>query len=303
MANCNVGVFSGLADVICQLGKINGIMVTEKGTAFTDATFIAPSTHHVGIASITTASRTSMVYPMKRGYENTTDDITIQTSNLGYKEKDGEPIPSMVGMLDVGAVDYQTLQDLETSLWDIVLFTDKKKQVGCKNSSGSTKGFRARIAFKYGLPPSDNVQTSYPVYIFFDDADEFKNVVYASPSYSFQDLRDYVPVGLDMSITTAYATGTSTVIVKVVKRGTGVGLAGLVAADFEVLESNGTSVVGVVSIVDNGQGSYDVIIQEDTAGSANALESGEYYILQASDEDATPTYLTYLSNAIKETVV
>ena len=295
--SCETGYFAGLSDVICKLGKINGFMLTDKGTTFTDTQFVTESVHHLGIASATTASRDSMVFPVLN-YENTTDDVTIQTSNLGYKDTDGKPIPSALFHIDVGACDYQTLKGLEGKLFDVILFTDEGKQIGARTSTLSTvKGFRAKIAFKYGLPPSDNGQLQFAVYMFFRSQSEFENVTYASPSYSFTDLVDFVPVGLTVRVTTAYVTGTKTTVVMVTKRSTGLGHIGLAAADFEILESTGEATVSVVSFTDNGLGSYDLVIQN---GSSAALASGEWYKLQASDDDAT--YNTYQSNVMKETV-
>jgi len=295
--DCQTGYFSGLSDVICKLGKINGFMLTDKGTTFTDATFITESTHHLGIASATTANRDSMVFPVLN-YENTTDDVTIQTSNLNLKDVDGKVVPSALFYIDVSACDYQTLKGLEGRLFDVVLFTDEGKQIGTRTSTLSTvKGFRAKIAFKYGLPPSDNGQLQYAVHMFFRAQSEFENVTYASPSYSFTDLVDFVPVGLDVRVTTAYVTGTKTSVVLVTKRSTGLGHIGLAAADFEILESNGSATVVVASITDNGLGSYSLVINN---GSASALASGEWYKLQVSDDDST--YNTYQSNVMKETV-
>jgi hypothetical protein len=296
---CETPYFQGLSDVICKLGKIKGIMLTNKGTTFTDVTLTSISTHHTGIASVTTASRNSMVFPVL-SFENTTDDVNIETSGLGYKDTFGKPIPSALVYLDVSACDYQTLSSLEGRLYDVLLYTDEGKQMATKKSLNVNKGFRAKVAFKYGLPPSDNGQLQFAMHLFFRNPEEFmnNNVVYSSPSYTFGDLVDFVPVGLNLEITTAYVPGTFTTVYKVTKRSTGLGMTGLAAADFEILESDGTPApVTVTSIVDNGLGSYNVLIKNATPA---ALSSGQYYRMQVSDDDAT--YVTYLSNVIKETV-
>jgi|GEM_PF-1996663 len=298
--NCETGYFSGLSDVICKLGKVNGFILTDKGTTFSDTTFVTESTHHLGIASATAANRNSMVYPVLN-YENTTDDVAIQTSNLGFKDTDGKPVPSALFYIDVNAKDYATLQGLEGKLFDVILFTDEGKQIGTRKSISSVKGLRAKIAFKYGLPKSDNGQLQYAVYMFFRAQDEFENLVFAAPSYSFSDLVDFVPVGLDVRIITAYVAGTFTTVMKVTKRSTGLGHTGLAAADFEILESDVAPAPAVVtSIVDNGLGSYDVLMKDSTPVTPLALASGEYYRMQVSDDDGT--YVTYLSNVIKETI-
>ena len=295
---CEIGTFAGLADILCKLGKVKGIQLTNKGTTFTVATFVTEATHHLNIASKTLASRKSMVYPLL-SFEKTTDDITIQTSALGVKDKDGDPIPSALAYLDISAADYQTLKGLENQWWDIILYTDQGRQFGTQTGV-NYKGLRAKIAFKYDLPPQDNAQTSYAMYIFFREADQFKNLAYAAPDYNFNDLLDFVPVGMKLEITTAYLIETSTVVVKVTKRGTDDAITGLDAADFYVNASDGTPVVSVVSITDNGGGSYSLLLQQNTAVTAAALTAGSYYILQAAQDDAT--YATYLSNVVREVV-
>ena len=300
--NCETGYFAGLSDVICKLGKINGIMLTDKGTTFTDTTFETEATHHVAIASKTSASRNAMVYPVIN-YEDTTDDVTIQTSNLNFKDTDGKPLPSMLLHLDVGVGDYQTLKNLEGKLFDVVLFTDQMKQLGTRKTTISTiKGFRAKVAFKYGLPKSDNGQLQYAMYVFFRAQNEFENLVFVNPDYSFADLVDFVPIGLDLRVTTIYNTTSGIVVVKATVRSTGLGKTGLLAADFEILESVCDLAPAVVtSLTDDGLGYYSILIQDSTGTPANLI-AGEWYKLQARDEDTTPTYNTYQSNAMKETV-
>jgi len=85
-------------------------------------------------------------------------------------------------------------------------------------------------------------------------------------------------------------------VVQVNKRCTDTGYAGLVLADWEVLASNGAPTVSVTVMVDDTQGQYTLTIND---GAPAALTAGEYAVIQCSDEDATPTYLTYLSQALK----
>jgi hypothetical protein len=294
---CETGTFAGLSDIICRLGKINGIQLVKKGTTFTEATFAAEATHHLNIASKTLAERISMVYPIF-SFEKTTDDVTILTSALGIKSMDGNPVPSGIANMEISAADYQTLKGLENQWQEIILYTDERKQIGYQ-VGGVYKGLKAKIAFKYDLP-EDDPQTSYKMYIFFRSSDQFKNLAYAGADYGVGDLIDFVPVGMKLEITTPYVTGTSTVVVKVTKRGTGDAVLSLTAADFGIVDSDGLPVVSVVSITDNGGGSYSLLLQADTAGVPVALTAGKYYILQASQSDAT--YATYLSNVVREVV-
>ena len=291
--------FAGLADCQSLLKKVKGVMVTEKGTTYTFATFVTESVLHLGIADATTANRNASVFPFLN-YERTTDDPSIQTSNLGIKDKDLDPPPSMQGWLDASFCDYKTLHSLEGLALDIVLFTTDGKQIGTVKSDGSVKGFRAKISTRKDLPPSDNAQASYPVDILFRNASEFENAVVFEPDYSFDDVLDFVPAGLNVRITTAYSVSTGKVTVKVTERCTDTGKTGLAAADFEVLASDGDAPVSVTVATDNGLGEYELTINEDVGGTPSALDSGDFYKLQVSDDDST--YVTFLSNVIKEVV-
>ena len=295
---CTTPYFAGLADCQKLMQKVVGIGLTKKGTTWTSATFVTPASWNVAIASVTTASRTATVLPFTN-YERTTDDATVNTTNLGYKDKDSDPAPSMNGWLDISYCDYKTMFDLEGTAFDAVLFLQDGTQFATQQSDGAIKGFRCKISVRKDLPPSDNSQSSYPVSINFRSAQEFENGYIDMPDYSFDDIKDMVPVGLSLSITPARVAATGVVVVQVNKRCTDTGYAGLVLADWEVLASNGTPTVGVTVMVDDTQGQYTLTINESVGGSPGALEAGEYAVIQCSDEDAGPTYLTYLSQALK----
>jgi len=85
-------------------------------------------------------------------------------------------------------------------------------------------------------------------------------------------LPSYAWTGYDMQITTEYVIATKTVVVKISERNRAkTGKTGFLAADFEVISSNQAS-CEIDSIVDNGSGSYDILI-DDTS---TALASGEW---------------------------
>ena len=295
---CSDPYFAGLADCQKLMQKVIGIALTEKGTTFTKATFIAEATWNANIASVTTATRNTTVLPFTN-YERTTSDATVNETNLGFKDKDTDPAPSMVGWLDISYCDYKTLFSLEGTAFDVVLFLQDNTQFASQKSDLTIKGFRAKINVRKDLPPSDNSQSSYPVEINFRSAREFENGYIDIPDHTFDDVLDMVPVGLSLSVTTALNATTGVAVVQVNKRCTDTGQAGLVLADWEVLASNGTPTVGVTVMVDDTQGQYTLTINEGVGGTPGALEAGEWAIIQCSDEDAGPTYLTYLSNVLK----
>jgi hypothetical protein len=295
--SCETPYFSGLGNCQKLLAKVAGVGITLKGTTFTDATFIAEATWKAGISTSTAANRNTIIFPLKV-YEKTTDDPQVDTSNLGIKDVTNKPAPSMVGYLDCGPSDYKAIHDLAGTKFDVVLFLADGTQVGTRKSDGSIKGFRAKLETRADLPLADGAQNSYPLYLFFRDAKEFEEMVLVAPDYTLYDLIDYVPVGLDLKVG-ALSASTGQVSITVYKRGTTQPLTGLVVADVTVLESSGTATVGSTVLTEVGQGVYTLTIQEDTGGTGNALEAGEWAKIQVAK--IASTFITYMSEVVKVT--
>jgi len=292
---CTNANFGGWSSCAALMEKMNGGSLQNKGVTWTDTTAVASATWHGKIAGLTEATRTALMTPIN-AFENTTDDVEITTSQLGKKSITGKPIPSGIIYLDASIGDYKSLHTLEDTWFEFVPFFQDGTYWMTRKTDGSLKGFRCKVGTKAGLPPDDKSQ-SYPLYLFFDNYAEFEDVVVVSPDFNFSDLMDYSAVGLDFRVTTAMAAGDVTV--QVDKRGTGEGLTGLIASDFEVLASNAEPTVAVTVLVENGLGSYTLTIKADNDGTPTNLASGEYVTLQASKNDGT--YVTYLSSGLKIT--
>jgi len=293
--SCEQAYFNGWGECARLMEKMNGGSLQHKGVTWTDTTAVDSTTWRGLIAALTEAARTVLMTPIN-GFDNTTDDVEIVTSQLGKKSVTSKPIPSGVIYLDASICDYKQLHALEDTWFEFVPFYQDGTYWMTRKSDGNLKGFRCKIATKAGLPPEDKSQ-SFPMYLMFDNYAEFENVVVVKPDFTFNDLLDYSAVGLDIRITTAYAAGD--VVVKITKRGSGDGLTGLAVADFEVLKSNAEPTVAVTVVTDDGLGQYTLTIKKDNDGTPANLASGEYAIIQASDDDAT--YVTYLSHSVKVT--
>lgn len=295
MNKCATPYPAGLGTCKSFLSKVQGIAITPKGTTFTDATFALASTWATAVNSSTPASRTTELLPFI-AFENTSDAIAIETSNLGRKIVGSKPAPSMVGYLDGSFCDYKTLLSYENNSVDIVLFLQDEKQMATRSSDGTIKGFRAKIAIMNGLPKADNAHQSFPVYIFFDFADEFDNGVLADPTYNFRTLLDYVPVGVTLVALSTLSASTGVITLGVYKRGTNTGLTGLILADITVLESNGTAPTATTIVAEVGLGVYTVTINESIGATPGALEAGEWAMIQVAK--IVTTTVTYLSNTL-----
>lgn len=298
--SCQTPYFSGLGACNALLGKVKGVAITLKGTTFTDATIISDATWKTGIASATPASRNAIILPL-RVYENKSPEAEMTTSNLGKMDKTNDPPPAASLYLDTGAYDHKYLHSLAGQKFDVVLFLEGGLVMATRKANNAVKGFRATLETRAGLPLSDNTQQSYKIDLYFDSIDEFKNFVLFTPDWSMDDLKDYVPVGVDLVPLGDLSASTGVVSIGVYKRGTKQGLTGLVVADVTVLDSSGTAPVGSTTLVEVGQGVYTLTINEDVGGSASALDAGEWATIQVAK--IVSTFITYQSQVEKITAV
>ena len=293
--SCRTAYFGGLGNCKALLKKTSGIALQKTGETWTDATILTASTWQTEIADDDSTVRS--VIPLNiHNLENTTDDTEILTSPLGHKYKGSDPIPSAVIHLKAGMDDYLWLMEHDGKEYEFFPFFQGGTFWATRKADGNLKGFRCTIATVGGMPPEDKL-ASFRLYIFFDDPEEFKNVVIVEPdNWRFSDLISYVPVGLKYRVTTAYTGGD--VVVYCQKAGSGDAMTGLdQTGDWEILASNATPTVAVTAVSDDGLGYYTLTIKKDNDGTPANLAATDYVDIQAHDDDGTN--LTYLSPAVR----
>lgn len=297
MSNCKTAYFSGWGTCKNLLKKCSGVTLQTKGQTWTDATIIAASSWHTAIADDDSSVRSVLPFNILN-FENTTDDMEILTSSLGHKFKGSDPVPSAVVYLKCGMDDYQWLLDHDGHEYEMFPHFQGNSFWASRKADGTLKGFRCSIALVSGLPPEDKLM-SFRMFLFFDEPEEFKNVVVVSPdNWRFSDLINYVPVGLKFRVTTPYSSGNVTVLCE--KVGSGDPMTGLSnTADWEIMSSNATPTVVVTAVSEVGLGYYTLTIKKDNDGTPANLAATDYVIIQAHDVDLTPTYLTYLSGSVQ----
>ena len=293
---CKTANFSGWGSCSKLLEKMNGAALQKKGTTMTPATAVSLSEWRTNIADDDSSVRNTLMLGIL-SFENTTDDVEITTSQLGVKSITSKPIPSGKLGLKCGLQDYIGLHELDGQMFQMPVFFQDGSYWLTKKSDGSLTGFTVQVDTVAGLPPEDK-QLSYPMWINFQSYSEFENIVIVSPDFTFIELLDLSPVGLDISIVTPYSGGDVTVFAS--KRGTGEGMTGLSqTTDWEVMATAfGTTLpVAVTVVTEVGQGAYTLTIKKDTGGTPANLADIDWVEIQAHDDDGT--YVTYLSNTLK----
>ena len=297
MSNCGTIVaFAGRSDFNSLMSEVIGVSLIKKGNTFTDATFIQSANWHTKIADLS-AGMVALPLSIKRGFENTTPEVAFETAtSTGFQEQTTQPVPSLKGYVDGSYCDYKQLMALNGHSFEVVLHLKDGTIFATRNDALVVRGFKATVNTYFGIPLAENRMQSYPLWINFEYLDEFQGGYIDNPDWTFRALLDFIPVGLSAKVTTRLTT---TAVIKVVNRATGAGYEGLVVGDFTVLSSSSDAVT-VSVCVDDGSGQYTITVIEDTGGAPSALDSGEWAIVQATNDDAT--YITYVTNPLKLSV-
>lgn len=293
--SCTTQYLPGASACGQLLKNMTGLVLQEKGETWTDATIVSLDNWHTAIADDDSSVRSALPLPFLY-FSNTTDEPEITSApNSTVKSKGNDPVPSGIVYLKSGIDGYTQMHGLKGGTYEAFPFFEDNTFWASRKADGTLKGFRLEVDTSAGLPPDDK-NNSFPFMAFFQFYSEFENVVQVSDiGFSYSDLENYVPVGLNMRVTTAYTAGD--VVLQVNKLGSNDAMLGLVAGDFEVMRSNAEPTVVVTALVEDGLGQYTLTIQKDNDGTPANLAATDYVVLQAHDDDAT--YFTYMSQALK----
>lgn len=283
----------GYAACAGLLKRMNGSGIQAKNTTWTESDLKDVLAWRLAIASKTNSERTLQMLQFD-GFSNTSDEPEVLTALKGTKHTGSLPTPSGVTYLESSVHDYRNLQIYENETLQHIPFFENKTFWMTKNADGTFKGFTLQIGLNYGMPPEDKT-TSFPVYMYYRNYDEFKNVyVFKMEDFNLSDLQSFTPAAINVDLVTAYATG-GEIIYDVTIPGTDPkeGLIGLDAVtDHEVLVSDGAPIV-VATIVDDTGFRYAVTFKADSSGIPADLLAVEKTKIIVHQDDGT--YVEYLS--------
>jgi hypothetical protein len=277
---------------IIPLAEVASVIFTSPTAKFTSLSDV------LSLAAWKTKIQTDLSIYVLAGlydYENTTDEPNVITLGSTKKLITNNPIPSAKLFVESNFCDYQEfLRTLKQGTYGIIYYLRDGQMLMWKNSVGEVKPFTANLTAisKYIPGKAADIQQSYPVYVNHQAVAEFNEAVLVNPVWNAGvELIGVMPVGLNMGTTSLVVAGDVSVYVS---ERCGEGKAGLLVADFEVLDSNGLTSPIVSAAVDNGGGSYTLTLQKGAVPGDPA--AGDYYVIRVKKLAAL--IVTYMSNRL-----
>ena len=270
--SCKTFKYGGLGECDALRESVRGMILTDKGTTLSLANASIIGVDSTGWASIlaplivTSTYEKGVLVDFERGYEVTTAEAEMTASNLLYEEQTNDPLPKMTASARMSYSEYQSFFRAHGSVFDIALVSKKGNPIMALTSAGVYKGFRGRIFVNKGSIPKAGADLTKECEfrVIFDDVEEWESIVEIDTEFTFTDLIDISPVGLDVTVTTAYVS--PNVVIQVNKRATSTPYNGVAAAaNIQIIESvnNLATVVTTVTQTSSAIGSYPVVLTAD----------------------------------------
>lgn len=288
MTLCTSSMPGGInIDCLSYPSPVVNVIITDSDITFTEAKFKLLSEWKEKIQEDLSIWVPSMV----EGYDPTTPDPTINTTQTGRQTMTTKPPASGVFYLRANVCDYnEIMRGLDGQTKRVIFVLADGTLLAHRSSvEDKVKGFKAEVnAFTKGIPVADAPENSFPLYINFMNYFEFKSQFAFSPEWSAQaELPSAMPMSYSMRFISG-AHATATIVVYVYKR-CGNAATGLVVADIEIISDTMTS-SDVTAMTDNSDGTWDIVmttaaanedvtlrIKELTGDVANALSNPLYH--------------------------
>lgn len=285
--SCGAFLSAGLGDCNGRTQPIIGVIISAKNTTYTYAELqtIAKTKTNISLA----AGIVSIYIPVS-GFNNTSDEANVETSNTGVKGVFTQPVPSIRIFLDRSYDDYRQFFRMNSTVVEVELITSDGKRGLVPVSNGSFKGLRGQLYASSAFPNFENNQEAHPIDIFFKDVAEFQGLNFMQMNYTASEIEGLVPVGLTLEATGPYAVPAGTIALKATKRNSAVGYAGLDV--WVVVNSNVAN--AAVTAVAGTDGSYTLTVQKSAV--PEDLAAGDFVTVQANKTVAT--YATYITNPL-----
>lgn len=296
MAKCDTYVYGGVGECAALRDPVRAIMLTDKGTTLPLSGIKIIGDKDNGWTSILaplvagSTIEKGVLIDLDRGVEVTSAEAEKTTASTGFIEQTGNQQPRMTGYALMSYSEYMGYFKAQGKAFDIPIVL-KNGNLLMTPSGANFKGFRGRIFVNEGTIPKvgADLQKECMFDVIFDDPEEWQNMVEIETAFTYTELKDIVPVGLDVEVTTAYST--PNVTIKVTKRNSSTPFTGVAAVEnIQILSSVNDAVCAVASVAQTNAaiGSYVVALTADLIGPVYARITAE-----------SATKRTYVSKSFK----
>lgn len=300
MSDCQTFKSGGLGTCDALRGSVRGMILSEKGTTISRTNALIIGADSTGWASILAPLIATETYEpgafvdFKRGYEVNSDEAEMTKSNLLFEEQTNNVAPKMIAYGRMSYSEYESFFAAHGKTFDIILLNENGNPILAKTTTVDTfKGFRGRIFVNKGSIPKTgaDLQKECEFRVIFDDFEEWENIIEIATTFSFTDLIDICPNGLNARVTTAYST--PTVTIKVTLRNTTTPYNG-VASDpnIQIVSSDNDAICVVTTVAQDNKaiGSYVVTLTAALNGPVWA---------RVSVESSSRTYVSQLFQIVE----
>jgi hypothetical protein len=274
---------------LAEVKEIKNVIITTTAVSF--ANTLATQT----LSGWKTKVQTDLtVFPPMglNDFENTTDDPAISTLQSTRKIVTNKPIPSFVFYLASNFCDYRDMvAAFQGGNYRIFFVDGHGNLIGTRGATGAVQGFSCQISAVMKLPLKGDIQNSYKIYVNCQSYEEWENACIVGLNWNpTVELTTFMPVGLTLFATGAITAGS--IGVQVTAR-CGDGMTGLVAADWEVVESSNLVTPGIATCTEVSNGAYTLALKKSTS---TPLAAGDMVTIRV--KKVTATVVNYLSNRL-----
>jgi hypothetical protein len=289
---CKPFYYAGIGDCKALRWPIAAIVPMPLGTTITKAN--AGTLAGLKAAIVPAAGVKGCVLDFARGYEVTTDEPEMVTSNLSYTEKVQDNNPKFNFNANISYSDYKNWFPADGKAFEFMLINKMGDVILSQKSDGNLKPFRGRMFVMKNLPKTGgDLVAECKFDILFDSVEEFENIIDVRNDLTFHEIVDINPAGVNIEVVTAYEGTGGTVVVKATYTGTDFPVNDLDAtANWAVLATKADT-GGAVTVVGSANKALGVYTLTVLNGAAKMTGP---FTIQATKDDAT--YVTKLSNAL-----
>lgn len=249
--------------------SIVGAFLYDKGTTITKASIATTAGIQAVTSPATVATIAGVVLNFGDGAEPTGGENELTTSNMNSTVLTNRSEIILDGYAKMSYKDYQAYYSFEGKPMKIGLIDKNGDITGTNANATNFTGYRCRLYLDKMLPKvGADRQKDYHFHIIFDDINEFgaKDETITTDYSAIEVFEDVNPIGLDLSIVTAYAIG-GTVTVKATLRNSLTPYAALTtASEWEVISATADIgvTIAVTSFANAALGEYTLTIKNGT---------------------------------------